>query len=86
MQGRPVPRAQAVFSHNMRFWETKRRLTAQCRHINRSLFDLASCIHALCDGNRDHVPFRQGDSRHMIPHFVCHRFGTTTCPWKADLV
>ena len=32
-------------------------------HINRSLFDLASCIHALCDGNRDHVPFRQGAAR-----------------------
>lgn len=26
--------------------------------INRSLFDLASCVNALCDGSRDHVPFR----------------------------
>ena len=28
------------------------------RYINRSLFELANCILALCDGNRDHVPFR----------------------------
>lgn len=26
--------------------------------INRSLFQLANCVHALSDGNRDHVPFR----------------------------
>ena len=34
---------------------TSRRVT---RYINRSLFELANCILALCDGNRDHVPFR----------------------------
>ena len=33
-------------------------LTTQTRYINRSLFELANCIFALCDGNREHVPFR----------------------------
>ena len=33
-------------------------LTILARYINRSLFELANCIFALCDGNREHVPFR----------------------------
>ncbi|CAJ1419435.1 unnamed protein product, partial [Effrenium voratum] len=38
--------------------ECKGERFQELRFINRSLFELANCIHALCDGNREHVPFR----------------------------
>lgn len=38
--------------------ECKDERFRELRYINRSLFELANCIFALCDGNREHVPFR----------------------------
>mmetsp|Transcript_6065 Transcript_6065/g.13862 ORF Transcript_6065/g.13862 Transcript_6065/m.13862 type:complete len:596 (+) Transcript_6065:61-1848(+) len=49
----------------------------ELRHINRSLFDLASCIHALCDGNRDHVPFRNSKLTMLLSDSLASNCRTT---------
>ncbi|CAE7667619.1 KIF1A, partial [Symbiodinium necroappetens] len=49
----------------------------ELRHINRSLFDLASCIHALCDGNRDHVPFRNSKLTMLLSDSLASNSRTT---------
>ncbi|CAK9088727.1 Kinesin-like protein KIF18B [Durusdinium trenchii] len=52
--------------------ECKDERFRELRFINRSLFELANCISALCDGNREHVPFRNSKLT-MLPGAQLHQ-------------
>eukprot|EP00931_Biecheleriopsis_adriatica_P073398 TRINITY_DN47693_c0_g1_i1.p1 TRINITY_DN47693_c0_g1~~TRINITY_DN47693_c0_g1_i1.p1 ORF type:complete len:596 (-),score=108.37 TRINITY_DN47693_c0_g1_i1:31-1818(-) len=46
-------------------------------YINRSLFDLANCVHALNDGSREHVPFRNSKLTMLLSESLSTNSRTT---------
>ncbi|CAJ1401240.1 unnamed protein product [Effrenium voratum] len=57
--------------------ECKGERFQELRFINRSLFELANCIHALCDGNREHVPFRNSKLTMLLSDSLTNNSRTT---------
>eukprot|EP00434_Breviolum_minutum_P005174 symbB.v1.2.004561.t1/scaffold239.1/size255824/4 len=57
--------------------ECKDERFRELRYINRSLFELANCILALCDGNRDHVPFRNSKLTMLLSESLSSNSRTT---------
>eukprot|EP00913_Durusdinium_trenchii_P000072 g66.t1 len=57
--------------------ECKDERFRELRFINRSLFELANCISALCDGNREHVPFRNSKLTMLLSDSLSSNSRTT---------